>query len=732
MTPIIFSPCPLNSPPFLFSSYLCTVSSILELSCDIVCLVSGLEYTLFTKTYLLTKGNPIICVLLRVMSLEVCGAAQGGAVKVMAASSGAVWSEPMNTLCEATGYRAGKGELTHILFPRLETQQAELGHGDGIIMTILHQVTGSVLLTKTFNTWHAYTHGHDLKWWVEKVEAGRIVVLSVRRAGTYGLGPAIHTITHLGSLLAQYAPPLSLWVWVFVVGGRTLLESLAPNPHPIHSSLAALHTHTLTQFAPTLRWPPSFPQMLVQLCNSRAVLGRLCDTEEPLVLPSMDFAGNERQSIMEVKNGVVGKKGLDSLRENEVSNRKTVLTRESMVQEERDTVGVVVSAGGRLQYLAHTLRQLLQASHVLPHRVLVAVGTSPDSGEADPDVVALLEVLRLNYRVIDVPPGSLSLNHRLFQYYRKVWTLGVETFPNATNLAFLDEDVEVSRDWLALLLHLAPALEKDPSLWCISGTSAAHIAVRPDPSLITRGSRQPGWGFLVLAKDARKAVATWPHTSSLSVLYDTFLYYTLGHDRECLFPVLSRARHYGVGVNTLPEINHFYFLERPLHDGSFTVLPAPSDLTKHKFEVQVWNRLSAAVPLTTDPCAPGFIELSSSADPHDVVFFFYMKSLTESSLEWALLAECVGAWPYSTQGLHQGSVELPQAWGGSLWLVGVPASPYHILKPPHIHVWRPTEQEDLKQQKFFMETWRPRPILTNRTLKAASTHLFVPPHVRSL
>ncbi|KAK4324635.1 hypothetical protein Pmani_004747 [Petrolisthes manimaculis] len=685
-------------------------------------------YSLF-NTETLSDSN--VCLLFRVLSLVASGAAQGGAVNVtcgvMASSPGRVWVEEMKTSCEATENAGSlEGGWTHYLSPGIPETQAELGHEDGIVMTILHQVTGSVLLTKTFNTWHPYTHAHDLKWWVEKVEAGRVIVLSVRRAGTYGLGPAIHTITHLGSLLVQYAPPLSLWVWVFVVRGKTLLESLAPSPHPLHSSLAALHTHTLTPAVPALSWPPGLPPMLVQLCNSHAVLGSFCDTVEHLVFPSMAFTGNVRKGMMGMKKGMFGMEGVENTGESVVSNRKIVLSQEGVVQVKSDTVGVVLSAGGRLQYLAHTLRQLLQASHVLPHRVLVVVGTTPDSGNADPDVVVLLQALRLNYRVVDVPPGSPSMNHRLFQYYRRVWELGVETFPHASYLAFLDEDVEVSRDWLALLLHLAPALEKDPSLWCVSGTSAAHIAIRSDPRLVTRGSRQPGWGFLVLAKDARKAVARWPRTSSVSVLYDTFLYTILGHGRECLFPVLSRARHYGVGVNTLPEIHHFYFLERPLHDGSFTVLPPPSDFTRDRFEARVWNRLSAAVPLTTDPCAPGFIPITSS---HDVVFFFYLESLTKSSLEWTLLAECVGAWPYSTQGLHQGSVELPQAWGGSLWLVGVPASPYHILKPSHIHVWRLAEEDGLKQQQFFMETWRPRPILSNKTIQTAASHLFVPLHV---
>ncbi|XP_050726350.1 protein O-linked-mannose beta-1,2-N-acetylglucosaminyltransferase 1-like [Eriocheir sinensis] len=562
------------------------------------------------------------------------------------------------------------------------SEAAQLGVQDGLAMTVLHEATGDVLLRRTFSTWHAYTHALDLRWWLGRLRAGRVVVLVVRRGGTYGLGDALPTLTSLGSLLAGHAPPRALLAWVFVVGGCTLLETLAPL-RPAYND--TLYAHAMLSAAPAT---PLFPPGLVpteqeRLCDSHAALGALCDPVTPWVSP---------RPVIQIEQG----------------------------SEEAEVVGVVVCGGGRFQYLAHTLTRLVQNTGLTASQVVVAVDRAPA-----PEVLALLGLLGLRYRVVDVPQGVPSVNHRLFQYYRGAWTAGLLSFPRARYLAFLDEDVEVSPDWLSLLLHLAPALDADPSLWCVSGSGSSNPSLYRDPGHVVRGWRQPGWGFLLQAAEVWAAVESWPDTSDVSVLYDTFLLKTMARGRECVFPVLGRSRHYGVGVNTVPEIHHFYFLKIPLHDGSPAPLPPPEALTQQRYEEDLWARLRAAEPLNRNPCAPGFLRAPDNGTAKDLVFFFYMNNIG-NSLEWTMLAECVGAWPYSTQGLHRGSVELPQAWGGSVWLVGVPASPYHVLKPSGVMVWNPMTPYQIRQQARHFSSLRPPPSLANRTVDAALSHLFRP------
>ncbi|MPC12144.1 Protein O-linked-mannose beta-1,2-N-acetylglucosaminyltransferase 1 [Portunus trituberculatus] len=554
------------------------------------------------------------------------------------------------------------------------------GEQDGLVMTVLHETTGVVLLRKTFRTWHIYSHALDLVWWVGRLRAGRVVVLVVRGSGTYGLGDAISALTDLGSLLARHAPPSALLAWAFIVGGRTLLETMSPYHRPSNISL---HAHFLLPAAPIL---PVLPRGLVpvsqeRVCDSQAALGPLCDPVAPLVM-----------TLSLVEDG--------------------------QKEEGKGKVGVVVCAGGRFQYLAHTLVKLLHNRGLAPHHVIVVF-----SGLPTPEVLTFLELLHLRHSVVDVPLEVPSINHRLFKFYREAWRVGVVTFPDVLYLAFLDEDVEVSPDWLSLLLHLAPALTLDSSLWCVTGSGSPHPAQYRDPRRVIRAGRQPGWGYLVLAAEARSVVGTWPDAAQ-TLLYDTFLMKTVGRGRECVFPMLARSRHYGVGVNTEPEIHHFYFLGLPLHDGSPAILPPPETLTQQQYDSQMWARLRAAVPVTRNPCAPGFLRAPDDGPPTDLVFFFFMDNL-KNSLEWAMLGECVGAWPYSTQAMHRGTVELPQAWGGSMWLVGVPASPYHTLRPPAVPTWRPVTDRQLEEHDQYFSSLRPRPNLTARTMDAALSHLFL-------
>ncbi|XP_037792101.1 protein O-linked-mannose beta-1,2-N-acetylglucosaminyltransferase 1-like [Penaeus monodon] len=307
--------------------------------------------------------------------------------------------------------------------------------------------------------------------------------------------------------------------------------------------------------------------------------------------------------------------------------------------------------------------------------------------------------------------------------YRKAWSTGITTFTSLQYIAFLDEDVEVSRDWLETLSHFAPALDTDPSLWCVSGSAPGHRYVFPYPQIFHRGFRQPGWGYLFSMAEARSMVAKWPASSSVSLLYDNFLYSVMSRGRECIFPALSRSHHYGVGVNTVPEIHQLYFLDQPLHSGERVHLPPVEELTQKGYESRVKFSLESAIPITRNPCAPGFLIPPGTHESKHFVFYFFMEDPNDSP-EWPTLAECIGAWPYSTQSHHHGCFEIPQPWGGSMWLVGVPYSRYRYLRPPSVPIWQIKSQQELDSATAFSNALRIPPKV-NRTLALAFTDLFI-------
>ncbi|XP_068244043.1 protein O-linked-mannose beta-1,2-N-acetylglucosaminyltransferase 1-like [Palaemon carinicauda] len=564
-----------------------------------------------------------------------------------------------------------------------QKQPWEPGRNDGIVVQVIHEITSEILITKTFNTWNPFTYAKFLVWWLEQVRPGRVITMAIHRSGTAGLGPAIPALVSLGSVLIPYSPPHALWTWIFIKGGKTVLESVTSYTESMWHANLSSHSY--------IQKPQPYSSYLENLrtfshsyiCNKCAAIRSVCDDE---YLERNLARGNFKTNIYKT--------------------------------------GILLCAGGNIQHLAYTLYRLFSNPEITKSMVLVAVGTDYLTGNPNSFILLLLDILKLNYMIIHVPRGAPSINHHLFQYYRKSWEAAVRTFPEAKYLAFLDEDVEVSSDWFALLMDVAPALEKDSSLWCISGTTASHRSIHGGPRTLLRALRQPGWGFLLQMSSVKEAVSLWPRDSNISVLYDNFLYTVLAKGRECIYPAISRARHYGVGVNTVPQIHQLYFLDFPLYDGNRVKFPPIDTLTWDTYEKRVMLQLQKAKPITRDPCAPGFLTPSDFDFASDYVFYFYMDSITEAP-EWTLLAECVGTWPYSTQGMHRGSVELPQFGRGSLWLVGVPFSPYSALKPLNIPVWKPKFDDDyLNRQMMFIAALYLQSNSNNRTLERSKLELF--------
>ncbi|XP_064116303.1 protein O-linked-mannose beta-1,2-N-acetylglucosaminyltransferase 1-like [Macrobrachium nipponense] len=564
-----------------------------------------------------------------------------------------------------------------------QKERWEPGKNDGIVIQVMNEVTLVNLITKTFNTWHPFTYAKYLVWWLEQVQPGRVVTMAIHRSGTAGLGPAIPFFISLGSVLIPYAPPNALWIWVFIKGGKTLLESVSFNSKSFQQANLSAHIYLHSLQAPWYSPENLKSSVHSYICSTHAAIRYVCDDE--------------------YLRGILAKRNLN------INTHKT---------------GILLCAGGNIQHLVYTLHHLFSNPEITKSMVLVTVGTDYLTGKPNSSILSLLDILKITYKIIHVPRGAPSINHHLFSYYQKSWETAVATFPEAKYLAFLDEDVEVSNDWFALLMDVAPALEKDSSLWCVSGTTVSHRFIYGDPQTLLRASRQPGWGFLFQMSSVKEAVSLWPKYSNVSVLYDNFLFQVLAKGRECIYPTLSRARHYGVGVNTVPQIHQLYFLDLPLYNGKHIRLPPIDTLTWDSYEKRVTQQLQKAVPLTREPCAPGFLMPSDFEFATDYVFYFYMDSLSEAP-EWTILAECVGAWPYSTQGMHRGSVELPQHGGGSLWLVGVPFSPYSSLKPSHVPVWRPEVNEAyLTKQMMFISSLYLQTNSGNRTIEKAEMDIF--------
>ncbi|CAL4148958.1 unnamed protein product, partial [Meganyctiphanes norvegica] len=542
-----------------------------------------------------------------------------------------------------------------------------LNKHDGLVMSVINKVTGKILLTRTFQTWSPYTHAQDLVWWLERVQAGGLVVLIVKRSGTYGLGAALPTLRKLGSLLVDHTPPRSLWLWVFVKGGPTIMESIQTISFqwPI-----SLHTHLL--YAKEAKMNTDITKTLHSVqntfCNNHASMGNICNYNRKKLVP-LHF------------------------------------------NKSNTDFGVVISAGGRVQYLANAIEHLLQCPELTIDNIFAAISIDFKSGIPDSSTISLLELYGIRYRVVTSPSDTPTINHRLFQFYRGVWRVAIEIFPQSRYLVFLDEDVTVSKNWMSTLLHAAQALEADASLWCISGTGTPHPGIN-DPTLLLRGDMQPGWGYLVRADDVHLAAESWPDDSNDSVIAKRYLQLKIGHGRECIYPAMGRSQHFGVGVNTIDYLHQRYFLDPPFYDGPPVQLTPIHQLINDSYEIRVETQIKSATPITQDPCTKDFLQFPLPGSSLDFVFFF--RLISADTLKWScwqLLAECVGAWPYGTDRNHNYMWELPQSWGGTLWLVGVPASPYSKYMSRGYPLWPPLEnlEKYIDKQDEFFQSLIPKP-----------------------
>lgn len=576
-------------------------------------------------------------------------------------------------------------------------------------MVILNEWTGQILLRKVFPTWNAFSFSDDLLWWLKRIQKGRLVLMFVQKSGTYGLKRAIKYMKECGSLFVEFLPPSGFWIWVWINGGKTLLEAVSSDKR-INKDLWTDIFCTLSD-AISIHFKSAQKQDRVKFCQSVEGMGKTCSFGLPDIKTSRVI--NQVSKLKILQNRI----------------RKLFLEPSSKIKPTKylkakaNEIGIVVCAGSRYQYLNEALQALFNCTEIDRENIIVVVGIDFWTKSPNLKTIALLNMLNLTYHVVlqhlFFSNNKIPAKYLNFMYYKQAWSTAVEVFSTKKYLAFVDEDVAVRGDWMRFILHTAPLLQLDSTLWCITG-SAANVLGKSSNKL-ARGWRQVGWGFLLLREEVIKAVQKWPTFPTYSTLFDSWLLKEVTGDRECVFPSISHTHHFGIGLNIIPELHEKYFIDEPLSPGNtFNYTPIKS-LIKENYERFVHESVKNAKILKKDPCALGFLEELDSTS--DYVFYFALYNKWDAP-EWTFLSECIGTWPYSTHGMHKGSMAIPLQSERILWLVGVPLSPYSIYKPPGHPVWEPGNDEDVEKQIKFTNNFYHLPNFSNRSLKHAELELF--------
>ncbi|XP_042883770.1 protein O-linked-mannose beta-1,2-N-acetylglucosaminyltransferase 1-like isoform X2 [Penaeus japonicus] len=486
-----------------------------------------------------------------------------------------------------------------------------------------------------------WAHYADLQWHMDRVASGRVVVITVSVSGTVGLRQAAHQLAQLGSLFALHLTPMAHWTWVFVKGGRTISETV------ILRGVAQHHAHLLLPLSdlpsPTQSSNQSLQQQRWQYCQLHGAMGGLCDEHSPDPLPPPSPPTLAHQSALA-------------------------------------NVPVVVTAGARHQYLYHTLNTLLAAPGAQRSNVLVVLGDAPQP------TTQLLRLINVNFTQVPVHGKD---NFKLFRYYRSVFQLVARTFPDAPAVIFLDEDVEVSPDFFSFMSQTLWLLREDPTLYCINGFSATGFFGKAhDDKNVLRGISQVEWGYAISLEFIEEALTMWHlNTNETDTLfYDEWLYKKVSQGRECVFPEVSRTRHYGIGVNSDPRSTEIFFLTMPIVKTWGIKLHDVEGLQLPRWQQSFSHNIKHSTPVTGNPCQLSFVDNTNN----NYVFYYNMTKKSDGNPDYKnfyFTAQCLGAWAFSEQGLHDNVLTVRLSMAVTLYVVGAPYSPHAHLRPSHVIPW---------------------------------------------
>ncbi|XP_068243947.1 protein O-linked-mannose beta-1,2-N-acetylglucosaminyltransferase 1-like [Palaemon carinicauda] len=613
-----------------------------------------------------------------------------------------------------------------------------------MVLLVFNQRNARLLLYKVFPLGHYWFFWSDFQWYMKNIAPGRLVVLTISVAGTLGLRHTTEILANLGSVFSPLLTLHAHWSWIFIKGGRTISEtSVITNQNNVqhHSTMqlsslpepSARRESTLEQSLPE---PSARRESRPEQSLPEPRARKESSLEKFLPEPRARGESRHEQSILEQRARRESR--LEQSLPEPSTRRKSRLqqslpepsaTRDSRLEQSRwqycateggmgelcdehnplplpipspsplgnetaaalVSIPVILTAGSRHQYLRHTLTTLLSTPGIQLVDLHVILGDAP------PPTIKLLNLLKVKYTILSV---SGNHNNKLFIYYRNVYEYAARTFPKAPAVIFLDEDVEVSPDFFSYMSQTLWLLKEDPSIYCINAYSATGInGLSHHPSRVFRGSVQVEWGYAISLDFIREALSVWPKAAHgiKIILYDYFLYTFASKGRECVYPEVGRSFHYGAGTNTMTNLitMETAFLNKTLVQEFGVKLSNVDRLLEDHWKEDLQRNISQATVLVGNPCKRDLLpkSLNSTHDINLFVFYYQLNKFEENGKDIPDVSQfyhlycCFGAWSISEQGQHKGVGILSLATNATLYLVGVPYSPYSSLKPSWVPLW---------------------------------------------
>ena len=492
-------------------------------------------------------------------------------------------------------------------------------------------------MLQTFPLGYIWGHYMDLQWHIGRLQAGSIVALQVSATGIIGLRDAAADLQLLGSVLSAHLTPSSHWVWIFVKGGRTILETAVPQKQ------TSVSVHGSLSFAPSVNrtFINDLEKERWEYCQTQEAMGPYCDEENP------DPVRPESRSLP--------------------------------YTDVLDNIPVFVTGGNRPQYLYVALQSLINAPGMRRQNLEVLIGDTSDS------VLTLLKLMDVKYVRIQVYGEQ---NSKLFQYYRATYQYAADKHQASPAAIYLDEDVEVSPDFFSVMSQMIPLLAIDPTLYCATahaGGSSPQLYGNKDK--LKRATSQVLWGYALTMMFINEALQKWPTNRKYNVLYDMWLNDNVAAPRECVYPEVSRTKHFGAGMNTQGYDLERFFLSVDLTKEVGIRITNLQDIPLKNWMALMLREIKKATVLVGNPCEPGFFHNR----PNGTYIFYYSLIEDDDKLyridNYFRIGECLQFWALSDQGWHDALNLLRIKPGVDLYLMGVPLSSYSDFMKPGYTPW---------------------------------------------
>nr|XP_053634850.1 LOW QUALITY PROTEIN: protein O-linked-mannose beta-1,2-N-acetylglucosaminyltransferase 1-like [Cherax quadricarinatus] len=511
----------------------------------------------------------------------------------------------------------------------------------GLHLITLHQVTGQLMTSHSHMTWQP-TFDEGFLQVLADIQDGRLLVILGAPDFTLFLGEeTIRVLEDMGALYIDRLAYKDVWCLLVHKGGGVVLEALT----------TSLPQHNLTKFdVSPLALRVSVPRKEEQRCGWYSAAGMqeratFCDTYDGYG----DFCTCHDPPW-------------SPLPQNPVEYRM------------QEVIPVAIVTARRLP---HVLRQVGQV-WASPGGTNTPITIFVDGYNPEAQALAALLQVPVIHHHNPSPKGSTT---RINSHIKFVLTQVFQHYPRADKAIILEDDLDLSPDFIPFFQQTAALLTSDSQLLCVNAynhNAFPHTA--HSPSRLYRVHGAPACGWMVRRQVAREMTSNWI-PKHLDVDWDLWVRQAVMGERDILVPEIPRTKHRGGGgVHVTGIEQQQYYNQRPLNTLPNVTLDVHEAELANYIKFHTSNiRKGHVVRFRTHPC--DHLPIPQHQVNQSYVVYIKQQDETTNSRAYYVAARCLGLDDHiSRENYHM--MYTASFYGNQLYLIGCPKSPFCLTQDP--------------------------------------------------